>query len=397
MSSILIVDDLESIHDMLDAVIQPIGYNTSFAIDGPTALQKFKEHRPDITLVDIEMKPMNGVQLLKELKEIDPNAIVIMMSGYANVENATASLKHGAFDYLTKPFKVNQLVAAINRAKAVRNELANASKTQLESSAALVGDSPSAEKLRSDLEKLSESNTPLLLECEPGEQTDIIASTAHRIRFGGDEAPLIVIDCKGKADADLSDALQAEEGTVFLRSIDSLGKAAQSQLDKLIKDSKEKVRIICSTHQSLEALVEAGSFDESLFYRLSNAHIKIPPLRERIDDLQAISRSILESEGFSEAEITESARAVMAAYRWPGHLTELTEVLKAAAESAGNGPIEREHLPSKLTDTSAWPNLSEFIDGEKTNYMRRVLAACQNNAEEAAKVLDCDPSELEGL
>lgn len=397
MSSILIVDDLESIHDMLDAVIQPIGYDTSFAIDGPTALQKFKDHRPDITLVDIEMKPMNGVQLLKELKEIDPNAIVIMMSGYADVENATASLKYGAFDYLTKPFKVNQLVAAINRAKAVRNELANASKTQLEASAALVGDSPAAEKLRKDLERLSESNTPLLLECEPGEQTDIIASTAHRIHFGGDEAPLITIDCKGKSDADLSDAQQAEEGTLFLRSIDSLGKEAQSQLDKLIKDSKEKVRIICSTHQSLETLVDAGSFEESLYYRLSNAHLKIPPLRDRIDDLQAISRSILESEGFPDAEITEGARAVMAAYRWPGNLSELTEALKAAAENAGNGPIEREHLPSKLTDTSAWPNLSEFIEREKLNYMRRVLAACQNNAQEAAKVLDCDPAELANL
>jgi len=382
---------------MLDAVIQPIGYNTTFAIDGPTALEKFKEHRPDITLVDIEMKPMNGVELLKELKAIDPNAIVIMMSGHANVDNAMDSLKNGAFDYLTKPFKVNQLIDAINRAKGVRSELANASKAQLESSAALVGDSPTAEKLRADLEKLAEANTPLLLECEPGEQTDLIADAAHRIHFGGNEVPLTKLDCKGNASTDLSPLLKATEGTVFLRGIDSLGSDAQTQLDAFVKESKVGVRLICTTHQSLESLVEAGNYSESLFYRLSNAHLKIPPLRERIDDLQAISRSILENEGLTHAEITEGARAVMTAYRWPGNLTELTEVLKVAAKNAGDAPVEREHLPSKLTDTSAWPNLSEFMDVEKANYMRRVLSACGNDPQQAAKILGCDPSDLANL
>lgn len=107
---------MESIHEMLDAIIQPIGHETDFASNSEEALQKFQEKRHDIILTDISMKPMPGTELLKNIKEIDPNAIVIMMSGFANVDNAMESLKNGAFDYLTKPFKVDELLGALNRA-----------------------------------------------------------------------------------------------------------------------------------------------------------------------------------------------------------------------------------------------------------------------------------------
>jgi len=394
MSSILIVDDLESIHDMLDAVIQPIGYNTTFAIDGPTGLQKFKEHRPDITLVDIEMKPMNGVELLKELKRIDPQAIVIMMSGHANTENAMDSLKNGAFDYLTKPFKVDQLVSAINRAKTMRTELANANKAKAKSTPSLMGDSPVAAKLRDDLDKLAKANTPLLLESEPGGQIETIAHAAHQIRFPEEELPFVKIDCEK---IDFEQANQATEGTLFFSGIHLLESDSQAQLDDFVKESKDEIRIICSTQTSLEHLVNEGAFSESLFYRLSNAHLTIPPLRERVDDLLAISRSIFDSEDCADAEISKEARGIIAAYRWPGNLTEFSEALKTAAAAAGENPIEADHLPTKLTNTADWPNLTEFVETEKTNYKRRVLIACQNDAQKAAEILNCDPSELANI
>ncbi|MCH6256252.1 response regulator [Puniceicoccaceae bacterium K14] len=125
MHSVLIVDDLESIHEMLDAVIEPIGYQTSFATSGQMALHSFREKPFDIVFTDINMPGMSGVELLSELKAINPNVIVIMMTGFGNVENAMESLKHGAFDFLTKPFKVNLLMESLNRAAARIAELAN--------------------------------------------------------------------------------------------------------------------------------------------------------------------------------------------------------------------------------------------------------------------------------
>tara|TARA_B110000037_G_scaffold222553_2_gene297987 strand:+ start:828 stop:1175 length:348 start_codon:yes stop_codon:yes gene_type:complete len=112
---------MESIQEMLDAIIQPFGHETDFASSGEEALAKFGEKRHDIVLTDISMQPMGGTELLKQIKAIDPNVIVIMMSGFANVDNAMESLKHGAFDFLTKPFKVDQLMNALNRASAKLN------------------------------------------------------------------------------------------------------------------------------------------------------------------------------------------------------------------------------------------------------------------------------------
>lgn len=127
MHSILIVDDIESIHEILNAVIEPIGFNTAFATDGPTAIEMVEQNHYDIVLTDINMKPMDGLDLLEKLKAINPNIIVVMMSGYATIENATRSLKLGAFDFITKPFKVDELIAAINRATKESEKLSEAS------------------------------------------------------------------------------------------------------------------------------------------------------------------------------------------------------------------------------------------------------------------------------
>ena len=116
MQSILIVDDMESIHEMLDTVVQPAGYTTIYAKDGDEAISIYKEKCPNLVLTDLKMEPMDGLELMRRLKEIDSNVFVIVMTGHANVENAMASMKLGAFGYLTKPFKLDQLMAAINRA-----------------------------------------------------------------------------------------------------------------------------------------------------------------------------------------------------------------------------------------------------------------------------------------
>src|SRR5450432_272021 len=162
MPSVLIVDDLLSIHEMLDAVIQPTGFSTSFATDGEKALTRYKAEKPDIVLADIDMKPMDGITLLKQLKLHDPNTVVVIMTAYASTESAVQALKFGAFDYLQKPFRVDELIATLKRGleykhfqaeRASAGGVSSAKAGDIE--ARLIGKSAAVKKLIQQVKKLA--------------------------------------------------------------------------------------------------------------------------------------------------------------------------------------------------------------------------------------------------
>src|SRR5882757_7666521 len=170
MPSVLIVDDLVSIHEMLDAVIQPTGFSTSFATDGEKGLARYKADKFDLVLADIDMKPMDGITLLKQLKQYDPSAVVIIMTAYASTESAVQALKYGAFDYLQKPFRVDELIATLRRGLEFRKfqaeralaGLAPGVKTS-DIESRLIGKSPKLTKLISQVKKLATVRSPVLL------------------------------------------------------------------------------------------------------------------------------------------------------------------------------------------------------------------------------------------
>src|SRR3954469_21736033 len=175
MPSVLIVDDLVSIHEMLEAVIQPTGFATSFATDGEKALVRYKAEKFDLVLADIDMKPMDGITLLKQLKLYDPNCVVVIMTAYASTESAVQALKFGAFDYLQKPFRVDELIATLKRGmefKQFHSERANAAAAPAVKSAdvegRLVGESAQNKKLLQQVKKLVSVRTPVLLQGETG-------------------------------------------------------------------------------------------------------------------------------------------------------------------------------------------------------------------------------------
>ena len=186
MASVLIVDDLLSIHEMLEAVIQPTGFLTSFATDGEKALTRYKAEKFDIVLADIDMKPMDGITLLKQLKLYDPNAVVIIMTAYASTESAVQALKYGAFDYLQKPFRVDELIATLRRGIEFR-------KFQAERAAAggapgvkaadienrLIGKSAKLAKLVTQIKKLATVRSPVLLIGENGTGKATVAEILH--------------------------------------------------------------------------------------------------------------------------------------------------------------------------------------------------------------------------
>ena len=212
MPSVLIVDDLLSIHEMLDAVIQPTGFSTAFATDGEKALARYKQEKFDLVLADIDMKPMDGITLLKQLKQYDPNAVVIIMTAYASTESAIQALKFGAFDYLQKPFRVDELIATLKRGtefkqfQAERNAAAGPSINAADIEARLVGNSPAVQKLRQQVKKLAAVRTPVLLQGERGTGRTTVAEILHA-SSAEKGAQLVRIDCSLSSEANFRTGL----------------------------------------------------------------------------------------------------------------------------------------------------------------------------------------------
>lgn len=199
MPSILIVDDLISIHEMLEAVIHPTGYKTAFATDGEKGLIHYKAEKYDLVLADIDMKPMDGITLLKLY---DPSAVIIIMTAYASTESAIQALKFGAFDYLQKPFKVDELMQAIKRGMEFKRTVVERENLGVTSAvkagdfeARLVGKSPITKRLIAQLKKFAAANTPILISGEQCSGHEIAAELLHAAGTPAD-SPLVRIDCR---------------------------------------------------------------------------------------------------------------------------------------------------------------------------------------------------------
>ncbi|MGK0240943.1 MAG: two-component system response regulator HydG [Candidatus Pelagisphaera sp.] len=400
MQSILIVDDMESIHEMLDTFVQPLGYATRYASNGNDAIKAYQEERPDIVLTDIKMSPMDGLEFAKKLKEIDPEVIIIMMSGYASMNNALTSLKMGAFDYLTKPFKIDQLMAAISRAsKLIQSKQSDQGDG---SSNFLVGDSAAAKSLKEAIEHVSKSSSPVLLQGEKNTQKSLVAAKIGQNQAREDSnAPFVAFDCNENDANSIREKLlggtlikEAEGGSLLIENIENLPKEFQSEVAETIQANKTQTRFIFSTSENLERLVEKDAFDDSLYYRISSHSIDVPSLKERSKDIPLIAKAILRNLGKDEIQIDDHAKSLLQSYRWPGNFKELQEAIEHAAANCSDGTIQAESLPERIRDLSEWSKLTDYIEEATLEYKRRVLQACHGDLELAAEVLGCEQEQL---
>ncbi len=417
MPSVLIVDDLVSIHEMLEAVIQPTGFATSFATDGEKALVRYKGDKYDLVLADIDMKPMDGITLLKQLKVYDPNAVVIIMTAYASTESAVQALKYGAFDYLQKPFRVDELIATLRRGLEFR-------KFQAERAAAgvtpgvkpgdidtrLIGKSTKLTKLISQVKKLATVRTPVLLVGENGTGKSAVAEILHAAS-GAPETALVRIDCSLSSETNFRDGLigqngeggvwvkQAKGGTLFLQHLQCLSETVQRELVSVLRNTAHGFRLVCTTSEDLEALVDEGKFHDELFYRVASLPLHMPPLRERVDDIPLLVKHYA-AQGANPLfdanliEFTPDALTVMGAYHWPGNLTELIQVVSKIAGTTETRVITSQQLPLRLRELKHWPTLAEYLEGQERQYLDMVLHACHGDKAKAAGVLGVDVTKL---
>lgn len=417
MPSVLIVDDLVSIHEMLEAVIQPTGFATSFATDGEKALVRYKADKYDLVLADIDMKPMDGITLLKQLKLYDPNAVVIIMTAYASTESAVQALKYGAFDYLQKPFRVDELIATLRRGlefrkfqaeRAASGVVQGAKTADIESR--LIGKSAKITKLIAQVKKLATVRTPVLLVGENGTGKSAVAEILHAASGAADTA-LVRIDCSLSSEANFRDGLlgqngegggwvkQAKGGTLYLQHLQCLSEPVQKELVSVLRNTAHGFRLVCTTNADLEALVDEGKFHDELFYRVASLPVQMPALRERTEDIPLLVKHYASQAAnpFFDAnliEFTPDALAVMTAYHWPGNLTELVQVVSKIAGTTETRVITSQQLPLRLKEVKHWPSLTEYLAGQEKQYIDMVVHACHGDKAAAAKVLSVDAAKL---
>ncbi len=417
MPSVLIVDDLLSIHEMLDAVIQPTGFSTSFATDGEKALVRYKAEKPDLVLADIDMKPMDGITLLKQLKLIDPLAVVIIMTAYASTESAIQALKFGSFDYLQKPFRVDELISTLKRGleyKQFTSERASAppfiasKSADLESR--LIGSSPKFKKLLQQIKKLSAVKTPVLLQGETGTGKTTVAEVLHSIG-ASPESSLVRIDCSLSSEANFREGLlgqggsggtwvkQAKGGTLFLDHLQCLPLAIQKELVSVLRATAQGFRLICTTSEDLEKLTDEGIFHDELFYRVASLPVVLPPLRDRADDIPMLVKHFAKQATNplfdpSLLEVTDDAIEVLKAYDWPCNLTELHQVVTKIASTAETRVVTSQELPLRLKEVKKWPSLADYLAGQQKQYVAMVVHACGEDKAKAAKVLGIEAAKI---
>lgn len=431
MPSVLIVDDLPSFHEMLDVVVQPVGFTTAFATDGVTALERYKKERFDLVLADFQMVPMDGIALLREIKKVDPNAVVIIMTAHAAKSNAMAALKYGAFDFLQKPFKVDELIKALKRALEFRQVAASkpdlpraqvpgpvqaavavsdSSEISNRVELLLTGESRKTKRIAQQIRKLLESKTPVLVSGEVGTGKKAVAEYVHA-KGPTAEGAFVRYDCAMVSEEDFHAGLigpnglggswieNIRDGTLFLEHIHAMPAKVQRDFASVLRASGSSFRLICSSTVDLEKLSEQKKFNDELFFRMAAMPVVLPPLRERAEDIPTLVKAIAAMANnphvsSGRIEFTSDAMNVMSRYYWPGNFSELVMVVSRIASESETRVITAEQLPLNLHELKDYPSLEEYLRGQKQQYVARVLAACGGDRAKAAGVLGCDESEV---
>ena len=418
MASRLIVDDLIPIHEMLGAVLHPTGHQTAFATDGEKALATYKAGQFDLVLADIDMKPMDGITLLKKLKAYDQTAVLIIMTAYASTESAIQALQYGAFDYLQKPFKVDELLQALQRGLIYRQGLlaraavveASPGVIAADFESRLVGESQKNKRLVAQLKKLAGARTPILITGEMGCGHEIAAELLHAAGPAA-ASPLISIDCQLSSMASLRSGLlgenglggtwvqQAKGGTLFLQHLQALPAEAQAELVSVIRNNAHNFHLLCATEVDLEKLAEDGRFNEELFYRIAALLVQLPALRERVEDIPALIKDAANQTtnpqfDARQVEFSEEALQVLANYGWPGNLTEFRQVIASLLTTTETRLIGAAQLPLRIHELKHWPTLAAHLAVHEKQYIARLLNASGGDKVRAAEILGIDVSRL---
>jgi DNA-binding NtrC family response regulator len=385
---ILFADDEPSLQELMKNELPRMGHKVTVCPDGLTAIAALQKNTYDCILVDLDMPGKNGIEVIGTCKELSPDTDAIVLTGKSSIDTAIAALRHGAFDYLTKPCRREDLKTLLLRV-AQKRELTNKYRAvkqrleRLEGTSRLVGNGPHIERVRALTAKVAPTHSTVLIRGETGTGKELVARAVHDQSLRA-EMPFVTVNCGALPENLIESELfghrkgsftgadegrvglfeVAHGGTLFLDEIGELPKPLQAKLLRVLESGEIRrvgdnesntvdVRVICATHRNLEDMVEAGEFREDLLFRFNTFEILVPPLRDRLDDVPELARHLFErfcpkppagQDVFSPDTVAE-----LKSHTWPGNVRELANVVEHATILCDKLPVTPEDLPQRFT------------------------------------------------
>lgn len=427
--SVLVVDDEKNILKTMGIFFETQGYETHVCSKPQDVLQVIRNKRIDLAFVDLMMTPMNGLEVLSEIKQQSPGTTVVMITAHASIDTAVEAIKKGAYHYLVKPFDLKELELFTQKVWE-HHELSrevHELRRQLPMSGSGVSIVTRNREMLKQIDlaaRIAESNISVLIEGESGTGKELLAQFIHEKSLRSDK-PFVKINCAAIPEQLLESELfghvkgaftgaskdregrfeLADGGTVFLDEVAELSPAIQAKLLRVLQSKefervgesvthKVDVRVIAATNKNLDEALKEGVFREDVFYRLNAVRIKLLPLRERPDDIPLLLQHQLKrlSSG-NLPEISDEAMKALRSYRWSGNIRELENVLERAMLLAANGKIELSHLPEELRQAAESSMYAQSIEEVEKLHIKRILQRAKDY-EEAARILGIDRATL---
>lgn len=432
MIRVLVVDDEEPVRRLLKKELERKGFHVDAVSDGNAALDILNERSYDVVLLDIVMPGMDGIATMKSLKSDSASPAIIVLTGRATVETAVEAMKNGAYDYLTKPYKLDELVIIIHRAfeyanLSIKNQLLQQELVRKDSPEGFIAHNRKVRDILEMIRKIAPTDSAVFIQGESGTGKELVANTVWQYS-NRNALPFIALNCATFSESLIESEIfghekgaftnayhtkhgiveVADKGTLFLDEIGEMPLGLQAKLLRFLdsgefrrvgsnKIMKADVRLITATNRDLKELLHTGGFREDLYYRLNVINITIPPLRERKDDIPELSRFFLAKynrklsktiSGF-EQDVIEA----LSAYHWPGNVRELENVIERAVILCDTGKITARELSMSEAMHDGKGDLSSLESVEKEHILR-VLGETHGNQTRASQILGIDRKTL---
>lgn len=408
---VLFVDDEAAIREVMKLELPRMGHDVVLCEDGQAAIKALERHTFDAAIVDLRMPGLSGWDVIDHIKKVSPETEVIISTGHGDMEAAIQALRRGAYDFLPKPCKLYEIAAVLKRV-AEKRTLTNktiALETRLkavEGAPDLIGRTPAMNQVKALIEKIAPTDSSVLILGETGTGKELVARRIHDLSRRA-HMPFVAVNCgalpenlveselfghrKGAftgADTPRKGLIEvANGGTLFLDELGELDKSMQVKLLRFLESGEVRrvgeneafhvdVRIVCATNRDLQQMVKEGTFREDLFFRINTFEIRLPPLRERKEDIPDLARALiarhLKRRSIPPDMLPQETIAILQSYDWGGNVRELANALEHAVILADGAPIRPEHLPaSLLRSTSAQPTPEALVSA--TSHATRTL------------------------
>ena len=434
-ATLLVADDDPGLRESLERTLTREGYRVVLASDGRAALERVQAGGVDLIVTDLRMPGLTGLELLRAAKAIMPDVDVILLTAFGTVEEAVQAMKDGAYDFLTKPFRREQLIKLVDKALERRDliEQNKALKKQLEDIRAkgqMIGASPSFRRMLTLVEQIADSSATILIQGESGTGKELVARTIHE-RSGRRAGPFVAVNCAALPETLLESELFGYEkgaftgaagrkegrfelangGTLFLDEVADLSLVTQPKILRVLQEGEFErlgatrtiqvdVRIVAATNQDLADMVKDKRFREDLYYRLNVITVRVPPLRERHEDIRVLAQHYLrvyaakngrKLEGFSNEALER-----LESYAWPGNVRELENLIERTVLLSRKDRIDAEDLPEEVAGVKRPPRdaILELVGTPLADIEQRLLdetlRITGGNKTQAAKLLGID-------